>query len=67
MFSNIILLFGSGGVKKFNTKKLSENPHLEKEVNNLMLIEHAIKKEIQAGKIILDNNGFSGDLNNIKI
>ncbi len=43
LFDNVVLLFGSGGVKKKRTRKLDENPPLEREVNRLMKIEEAIR------------------------
>ena len=66
MFDNIVLLFGSGGVKKEGTEKLSENPALEKEVKRLMQIEDAVRFQIKRGYIALTESGFEGDLDNLE-
>lgn len=62
MFSNIFLLFGSGGKKKHKTKKNIENPHLEKEIRTLMSIEDAINRRISSGDLSISCNGFEGNL-----
>ena len=66
MFDNIVLLFGSGGIKKSGTKKLNENPSLEAEVERLMKIEDVVRFQIKRGFIGLTKNGFEGELNNLE-
>ncbi len=66
MFDNIVLLFGSGGVKKAGTKKLNENPPLAEEVKRLMQIEDAIRLQLRRGYITLTENGFEGELDNLE-
>lgn len=66
-FSNIILLFGSGGIKKYKTKKLSENPHLEKEVENLIKVENAINKKIKNGDLKITESSIEGDLEDLEL
>jgi len=63
MFSNIFLLFGSGGKKKDKTKKNVENPHLEKEIKKLMLVEDLINARLDSGELKITCDGFVGELN----
>jgi hypothetical protein len=65
MFPNIILLFGSGGLKTFETKKNYENPHLVKEINKLMKIEDCINRYIKSGELKITSSGLEGELNNL--
>ncbi len=66
LFSNVVLLFGSGGTKLQNTRKLVQNPLLEAEVKKLMKIEDAIKWQFRKGTITLTSHGFDGDLDNFE-
>jgi hypothetical protein len=67
MFSNVVLLFGSGGPKKPGTKKLIENPALDKEVKKLMKIEDAVNKRIKSGELNKTIRGLEGNLNDIEL
>jgi len=66
-YSHIILLFGSGGIKKYKTKKNIENPHLQKEINKLIKIEDAINKKLDSGEIKITDQGFEGNLKGIEL
>ena len=65
MFSDIILLFGAGGEKTFNTLKNKENPHLETEIKKMMQIEDCINGYIKSGKHNKTEKGFVGKLDNL--
>jgi hypothetical protein len=65
MFSDIILLFGSGGKKTFNTQKNKENPHLDKEIKKIMQIEDCINRYIKSGELKITSSGLEGELNNL--
>ena len=67
MFSNVALLFGSGGKKIKDTKKNSENPHLNREINKLIKIEDAINLKIKSGDLKITDNGLEGNLEQIDI
>ena len=67
MFSNVALLFGSGGKKIKGKHKLNQNPHLEKEVNKLMKIEDAINRKIKTGELKITDNGLEGNFENIEL
>jgi len=67
MYSNILLLFGTGGKKRHNTKKNVENPALVKIINSLMDIEDAIKSKLDSGDIKITLKGFEGNLKDIEI
>lgn len=62
LLKNIVLIFGSGGQKKFGTIKLSENPGLDAEVDELMKIEDCINKRLISGELKITSNGFEGNL-----
>jgi hypothetical protein len=67
MFSNIILLFGTGGIKVFNSVKLDDNPHLLAIRDELMKVEDAIKNRLASGSLSITINGFEGNLLDIKL
>ena len=67
MFSNVALLFGCGGIKNRNTRALSQNPHLDKEVKKLIKIEDAINLKIKSGDLKITDNGLEGNLENIEL
>lgn len=67
ILNNIVLLFGSGGQKKFGTIKLAENPVLEAEVIELMKIEDSIKIRISSGSVRITSNGFEGNITDFEI
>lgn len=67
MFSNIILVFGSGGLKTFRTKKNIENPHLDKEIKKLMKLEDVIHSRIDNTELIITAEGFEGNLIDLEI
>jgi len=67
IYSNIILLFGSGGYKIEGTRTLKENPHLEKEVLDLMKIEDAINRYLDLREMKITDDGFEGELNNLEL
>lgn len=67
IMSNIILVFGSGGRKIFGTTKLSQNPHLKEEVDELMKIEDSINERISKGQLRITNTGFEGNLLDFEI
>lgn len=66
-FSHIILLFGSGGIKKYKTKKNLENPHLQKEIDKLVKTEEAINKRLDSGELKITEHGFEGDLEDLEL
>lgn len=67
MFENIILLFGSGGLKTFKTRKNKENPHLEAEIIKLMKIEDAICLRISISELKITKEGLKGNLVDLEI
>jgi hypothetical protein len=67
MFSNIILLFGSGGLKTFNTKTNKQNPHLDKEINRLIKIEDTINTRLKSGELKITVDGLVGNLTDLEI
>ena len=64
---NIILVFGSGGIKGHGTSKLSQNPHLQAEVDQLMKIEDSISERISNGELTIRDSGFEGNLLDFEI
>ena len=66
-FSRIMLLFGTGTIKKEGTIKNVENPAIEKIIDDLMKIEDSINKRLDSGDLKITPNGFEGDLTNLEI
>ena len=61
------MLFGSGGIKKFGTKKNTDNLHLDSEIKRMMKIEDAIFKTINDGDLGINKVGFWGTFENIEL
>jgi hypothetical protein len=62
MFSNIILLFGCGNLKKSGTVNNDENPQLQIEIDKLITLENCINRYLDSGELKISCNGFEGNL-----
>ncbi len=60
-FGNVILILGSGGIKK--TRTTQEDPKLDKIVNQMGYVAKRIDQKIRDKEIKIKDNKFVGDLN----
>ena len=61
-YSNVAIVLGNGGIKLDGTQRNDENPHLQKEIDFLMLVEDLINKRILLREVKISDTSLSGNL-----